>query len=300
MHKFEIFMKKINLSMLCLLLFFNNINSQNEYWNDNTNKSWYSIMCKSVFGPTLEDRIPELIQGRDCTIATSIAPVRGNNPHISLCGTRYSVEKISCKIESGPTHELFQHMLNTQQLFSKYPIQLRRSMCDMITGPLATSSCIILSDMYYQNSDALKLFILYHELQHHIYNDMGNNHLEKIINLNTANVELQEKLEKNKKSLKSHIDRYVEYRSDTKAMQLIECPYCLQEIALAHDKIQRKRAPGTYHSHGYLLSWQFEPSINELLAQKKCCQHHIDTGKQINISIVDESTLLNRLIITQE
>jgi hypothetical protein len=54
---------------------------------------------------------------------------------------------------------------------------------------------------------------------------------------------------------------------------------------------------GTYNPQGYLHPWQFQPRIDELLISKKCCQHHDNTGKQINLSIIDESTLLNRLII---
>ena len=217
-------MKKITALSIFLLLISNTINSHSEYWKNNTNKSWYNIICSSILGPTLEDCIPELIQERDCTIATEII-IPPYNPHTLLCGKVYSIEKISCIVESGTTYELFQHMLNTQQLFLKYPIQLRRSISDMITGTFTTTSCIILNDVYYQNPDALKLFILYHELQHHIYNDIGDNHLEKMINLQTTNSELKEKLAQNKKSLQSHIVRYVEYRSDMKAMQLIECPY---------------------------------------------------------------------------
>ena len=189
-------------------------------------------------------------------------------------------------------------ILQSKPIFLKYPLQLRHSLCDMIQGPIAISSSIILHDRFHTEHDAVKLFILFHELQHHLYNDVADNHLEKIINLTSKNPRFAAQLAEHNLSLRNHISRYAEHRADTKAMESICCPYCLQEITA--NICSRNLPAGTFHPQGYLCCWQFEPRITELLAQKKCCQHHINTGKHINLTTIDESTLLDRLITVQE
>ncbi len=291
--------KTIAIISSLLLLTVQEVLPQNEYWKDSSNISWYHWIYQTTFGKPIECFIPQMIIERDVQLDsdTTTWHIPNENTKLQLCGIEYTIDQISYKIESGYTYQAFQHIAQPQTFRLKYSIELRRNLCKLLSSSLAISHCIILHDQYYQLPDAVKLFILHHELQHHIYNDIADNHLEKIINLPTTNSQLKKQLALHKESLRQHIIRYVEYRSDTQAMLAIECPYCIQEIAHMRQNIKDSNISGTYHPHGYLCSWQFTSRINELIQEKKCCQHHNDTGKQINLLTIDESTLLNRLVI---
>lgn len=268
-----------------------------QYWTTDTSANWYARAYNYIFNTTIDEAtIPNLLQDRDCLVFnnTTICP---DNHCIDLNGKIAHISDISTLITSGSTLQAFNTIVKKAAISLPYNIQLRKSTTPDIQFPLAIGQSIILDMHFFKNMpDAVKLFVLYHELQHHLYADVLENHITKIMHL----AEKQGKTEQLplvQNSLMQHIRRYVEFRSDTKAVESFDCPYCLEEVCRFIEKIYGIVPYGTYEKNGYLHPWQIQPRIDLLISEKKCCQHHHDTDNKININQLDESTLLDRLQI---
>lgn len=290
-------MKNISI-LLSIVLISAHLQIQADYWKNN---SWYTYCHQLLYGQSIEHIIPDLIEKRDQNLIVNKDYTTCPCTHLIHQNKELCIKTISSPINSGITYEVLQKILENLHCMPNYSIQLRYDNHGIINGPTSVGSYIILDKNYYQFSDAIKLFTLYHELQHHLYNDIANNHLTTIIAMAETS-ELKEKLEKNKDNLSRHIKRYIEYRADRQAMLSMQCPYCLEEIARTYSAIYKiiqshKQNSNTYNPDGYLCDWQFQPHINQLKSEKKCCQHHYNTGNKIDVSITNESSMLNRLII---
>ncbi|MGZ6251239.1 MAG: hypothetical protein ACXWL2_04365 [Candidatus Chromulinivorax sp.] len=288
-----------NILFLIFLFASQNLLISKPYWNSNQTNSWYQTMYTILFGTTLEDAIPELLIQRDCTLRKNnqLCKLPNRCEHILIKNCSYSIDTISKPITSGYTYDAFNVICKKENLLLQYPIDLRYAINNLVIHPTAIASYIILPISYTTLPDAIKLFILYHELEHHLHNDIGNNHLEQIITLAQNNPVLKNQLEEHKEKLHQHIIRFVEYRADSKAVESFQCPYCLQEIVTLHKQVMKQYPCGTFDPQGYLQPWQIEEHIEKLLCQKTCCKHHLQNHQTIDLSIIDESSLLNRLMI---
>lgn len=265
------------------------------YWQDN---SWYTMLRSYINGPTIETIIPDLLNKRDQAIISNpdqSTTKTCTNSTIYYKGQEYCIEQISCPITSGPIHYTFNHLISSIYPSLPYPIQLRRDTCNILQNPLAISSYILLHDGYNQLPDAAKLFCLHHEIQHHRYQDIADNHLSKIIELNHS-AAIQAQLDQHKKSLQQHIVRYIEYRAEMQATLAMQCPHCLQEVAEFYNEYRGNVDEGTYCSQGYFYGWQFKHRITQLHFEQKGCKHHHYNGCAMNLSIIDGTSLPNRLL----
>lgn len=295
-------MNKHSYRIICILFTTSLLYAQDQYWKNNPHTPWYSAVYRSILGPSLEDRIPELLTEYDQQTMlnpTHLIASQSSCTDIFICGKRFSLDQVCTKIECGPTYDALQIILNSNPLFAKYPLQLAQGASNVFAMTCAQPWHIILHDGYAMLPDAIKLFILHHEVQHHLYNDLAHKHLEAIINISTQNPTLQEQLQTQRQTLQHHIIRYIEYRADRQAILAMQCPYCLQEVALYCEIYQGKYPAGTYNQCGYAYAWQFEPRINELTTEKKCCEHHKNTNNAIDLATTNEITLQYRLNITQ-
>lgn len=286
-------MNKITLISLKLLLILSYQQLHGEYWKES---SWYTTCYETLFGQSIENSIPELIMQYDENILATPTNLRKQAlkpTHILYCNKEFCIQATTKKISFGITYQVFQQILESIPAAKDLYIELLHNTSEEITFPMAVGSSIILHNQYQNCPDATKLFILYHELQHHIYNDVADNHLLKMIQ-QAKTSQTKEQLAIHQLSLKNHIRRYIEYRADSQAMLMTQCPYCLEEIAQNLQASSQK-----YNPQGYLHPWQYQPRIDKLMSEKKCCQHHNDTGNIIDLSIIDESSLLNRLTILQ-
>ncbi|MBP6869956.1 hypothetical protein KBC04_03680 [Candidatus Babeliales bacterium] len=284
---------KYSPAILAIMLITATIQVQADYWKDD---SWYTSCYQALLGPSIEQIVPNLMGQRDQDILThpsDQAEQLCNYTHFLYEDQTLCIDTVTCKITSGATYHAFYAILQSMPQLQANKLELRYECNSMLKGPMTVGSFILLDTQYYNRPDAVKLFILHHELQHHLYDDIKNNHLIKMIKL-AQTKELKILLANNAVELLKHIQRYAEYRSDMQAMHGINCPYCLKEIAA----ILQPGNPGEYRHDGYLYAWQFQAQIDLLIAEKKCCQHHKNTGKQIDISIIDESSMLDRLVIT--
>lgn len=172
---------------------------------------------------------------------------------------------------------------------------------------------VIILPSYHTSGDAYKLFVLNHELQHQLNGDNHNRtsvailsnkcqladleqtpYVQSILKPNVRNNKgqnLQDLLHKNSAAVTHNVCRYEEFRADTKAIENMHCPHCVQETFM-----HKKNGIG-YRPTGYLYQWQFQPRIEKLKRQGTMCQHHHENGEKIDTSICDGSTLEKRMVI---
>jgi hypothetical protein len=183
--------------------------------------------------------------------------------------------------------------------------------------PMQTAfSMVQFGNIFIQVSDATKLYMLHHELQHQLNGDVDNRsfkalfnnecplanikktaYVQAILKSNVKNSQghnLQDLLNRNSRILKNELSRYKEFRADINAVQNIQCPHCITEASLYIP------LNSGYESDGYINRWQCQPQIDQLTKQSTICQHHHENGEQIDTSVCDGSTLTKRMIIVQK
>jgi hypothetical protein len=230
---------------------------------------------------------------------------------------------MSKPITYGPLYDIFKSIIENEPLLQKRNLSLNKIHGDIphfLRGTTATSiqSTIILTCLFNTYSDGKKLHSLHHELQHQLNGDNSNRtliasdkkqchladlkktaYVQAILKSKVRNCEsknLEDHLHENSKIVKSEISRYEEFRADTRAIEAMHCPHCVQEASMSRYDDEYKE----YSSDGYLERWQFQPRIDQLKKQGTICQHHHENGEQVNTSICDGSTLVKRLKIIQK
>ncbi len=217
-------------------------------------------------------------------------------------------------VTCGPAYATLRTILARQPLFKKYPVTLHQATNE--NGNIiacATKTSIILYPLFQRQCDGSKLFTLYHEVQHHRYNDCNHlldikldnkNHLANLkptskvksilanSTIDLSNKEMLSLLEENDYCIQTFIRRFQEKRADTQAMQTMRCPCCIKEAITSS-----RSNECTINPKGYLRTWQFHSRILKLEKQGKTCLHHHKNGGQIDTSINDSSTLADRLMI---
>ena len=303
-----------------------------KYWNDNVHKPKSTIQkniplqdkCRLTLAMirerktiNLEKSIPLLMEAYTKEIHTL--------PEVELTNeNKKFAEKINCGINSmskpvisGPSYEVFKSIIDNEPLLQKQNISLHHT-DDFFQDAYATSVrfTIITCSLFSSSSDGKKLQSLHHELQHQLNGDNSNRgliaankkecpladlkkkpYIQAILKSKVENSKgqnLEDILKKNGINIKNEISRYEEFRADTKSLENMHCPHCVQEAS------EYRLNDQEYRPDGYINRWQFQPRIDQLKKQGTICQHHHENGEQVDTSICDGSTLVKRLKIIQK
>lgn len=211
------------------------------------------------------------------------------------------IDAVTTPINSGYYHNAFQVIMEQNPELKKLQLSLCYDDTHTNHYAYAQKSYVVLCSPYDHTPDGFKLFILFHELTHLLFNDFAifdNNITSKILNQHP-----NQTLAKDVSFMLcmsspffDNIHRYQEWRADTHAVQSMQCPHCVQEASMGHSNY----SAGYYNPAGYFYRWQFQPRIDELLAQGTICQHHHNNGGKIDLSICNGWTLTNRLKILKK
>lgn len=263
--------------------------------------------------------VPLLMMQRDKKILAN--PVHLNSKHDGSKFLTYILSDESNQdfandideiMHKGHDYNLFYDRVKKEPIFKNSEIEIARRFNDPRNdSALACNSIskngvrrVVLFPLYKHISDINKLHTMLHELEHIKYNDASHAYDMNCCNTNhiadlTQETLLKDILKANTDHVQAQISRYQEFRSDAQAMMAIECPCCLLELALETYNSSRNSsmAPGKFHDLGYLESWQMLARLEELYEHKTICNHHLNNGKKIDITITDGSSLADRLII---
>ena len=252
----------------------------------------------------LEIVIPELMHQRKLNIAANPVHLTNQNSSRPLWSTTAGNITLSLstdKISSGNAYNALCHIIGKEDLFKNYPITLRYEY-ESAGRAAAMFSSILLGSTFDDSCDALKNFILQHELAHHYHGDtQTNSHIitNEIVQLaRTEQLKSFLKNSKNKTFISAQIKRYKECNADLRAVEKTECFDCLTEVNI----YMKSRDSKSSESKGYFTSQQIAEIAANMKAKNPntCCLHHHRNGRKIDLSITDGSTMLDRLTMVKK